>query len=259
MRRLALLAVAYALIAVLVLPGSLAAQDEAETTTPEPAVSDQVTAPVPPAEEPEPVQVEPAPVPAEPAPAEPAPAEPAPAEPEPQFLADEREEEPPSARAAQSGTVVISDFQFTPATITINQGDTVTWTNDGPTPHSATASDGSFDTGVFVAGQSRSYTFTEAGTFAYICTPHPNMRGTVVVNAAQTGGDTPISDDDGTGGTAGDTPAGGEAAQTGPALPNTGVDSGSMLILGGLMLLFGAAAHRELRAQRPRPADRIGW
>jgi LPXTG-motif cell wall-anchored protein len=160
--------------------------------------------------------------------------------------------------------VTIVDFSFGPATITINQGDTVTWVNDGPTPHSATASDGSFDTGVFPAGQSRSHTFNSAGTFAYICTPHPNMRGTVVVQAAQTGGDTPDSSggDGGTGsgGAAGGT-AGAEAAQSdgGPALPNSGADAGPLVLLGALMLLLGAAVHRRSRGEEPRPAGRIGW
>ena len=66
-------------------------------------------------------------------------------------------------------------------------GDTVTWSNAGPTPHSATASDGSFDTGILDKGGSGSHTFTQAGTFAYICTPHPYMKGTVVVQASASG------------------------------------------------------------------------
>ena len=52
----------------------------------------------------------------------------------------------PTAVAAATTNVTIVDFEFTPASITIQQGDTVTWTGDGPTAHSATASDGSFDT-----------------------------------------------------------------------------------------------------------------
>ena len=65
------------------------------------------------------------------------------------------------ASAAASTTVTIKDFEFTPAQITVNVGDTVTWNNDGPTAHSATASDGSFDTGIFGKGQSRSHTFND--------------------------------------------------------------------------------------------------
>ena len=48
-----------------------------------------------------------------------------------------------------------------------------------PDAHSATANDGSFDTGILSKGGSGSHTFTQAGTFSYICTPHPFMKGTV--------------------------------------------------------------------------------
>ena len=170
----------------------------------------------------------------------------------------------PAPEAAASGSVAISDFQFTPAQITIDQGDTVTWTNNGPTAHSATAPDGSFDTGIFPAGQSRSHTFNDAGTFSYICTPHPNMHGTIVVRASQSGGDTRDSSAGDTGGTDGSTDGGStgaEASQSddGPSLPNTGSDAGALLVLGALMLLLGVAVHRRARAEQPRPAGRIGW
>ncbi len=256
MKHLALLAAIYALIAALVLPSSILAQEEATPapeTAAEPAPAEQAPA------EPAPAQA----APAEPAQAEPAPAEPAPAPPE-QVLADEGDEtEPakPKAIAAASGSVAIADFSFAPATITINQGDTVTWTNNGPTPHSATADNGSFDTGIFPAGQSRTHTFNEAGSFSYFCTPHPNMRGTVVVQASQSGGDTSTSDDAGAGGSGGSGTAGAEASQAddGPALPNSGADAGALLVLGALMLLLGGAVYRRARAQEPRPAGRIGW
>ena len=99
--------------------------------------------------------------------------EPARAAPEPQFLADERARgaraDAPKAVAAASGSVTIADFSFTPGTITINQGDTVTWVNNGPTPHSATANDGSFNTGILEGRPAGSHTFNQAGTFAYFC------------------------------------------------------------------------------------------
>lgn len=99
-----------------------------------------------------------------------------------------RETARPRARAAAPGSVTIKDFSFQPATITVNVGDTVTWTNEDSAPHSATADDGSFDTGVFGKGQSRSHTFTKAGEFSYYCAPHPNMKATVKVVAADSGG-----------------------------------------------------------------------
>jgi LPXTG-motif cell wall-anchored protein len=277
MKHLALLAAIYALIAALVLPSSLLASEDGD-----PAVADTPAAETAPAEEAPAAPAEPAPeqsaappeelAPAPPEPSAPEPQQPAPA-PEQPAAAPAAPEEPsgkrkqrPAARAAANGSVTITDFQFTPSSISIDQGDTVTWTNNGPTPHSATAPDGSFDTGIFPAGQSRSHTFNDAGTFSYICTPHPNMQGTVVVRASQSSGDTPDSDTDDTGsggtGGSGDTGStGAEAAQSdgGPALPNTGTDAGALLILGALMLLLGVAVHRRARAAQPRPAGRIGW
>jgi LPXTG-motif cell wall-anchored protein len=91
-----------------------------------------------------------------------------------------------TAHAASDTTVTIADFQFTPASITIHVGDTVTWTNHGPSAHTATANNGSFNTGVLQKGQSASHTFNTAGTFSYICSIHPFMHGTVVVLANTT-------------------------------------------------------------------------
>jgi LPXTG-motif cell wall-anchored protein len=252
MKHLVLLASTYVLVAALVLPGSILAQDEPATTETETTPAE----PAPPP--PEPAQPDPAP--ADPAPA---PAEPAAAPPAPQVLADERDEAPapqPKAIAAASGSVTIADFSFAPGSITINQGDAVTWVNNGPTPHSATANGGEFNTGILKAGQSGSHTFSQAGTFSYFCEPHPFMKGTVVVQAAQTGGgDSGGSGGAGTSGTTGTTGVEAAASDGGPALPNTGGDSGALLILGGLMLLLGLAVHRRTREPEARPAGRIGW
>ena len=92
------------------------------------------------------------------------------------------------AHAASDPADTIADYSFSPATITVSVGDTVTWTNQGKQPHTATASDGSFNTGTLHTGQSASHTFTKAGTFAYICSIHPFMHGTVVVQGSTSGG-----------------------------------------------------------------------
>jgi plastocyanin len=84
---------------------------------------------------------------------------------------------------AQPGAVAITDYQFTPPSITVKVGDTVTWTNNGPSKHTATADDGSFDSGSLSAGQTFSHTFQTAGTFSYICTIHPFMKAQVVVQS----------------------------------------------------------------------------
>ncbi len=91
----------------------------------------------------------------------------------------------PAVLAAARG-VAIRDFAFSPGTVEIRVGDTVTWTNRDSVAHTATARNGSFDTGLLAEGESGSVRFTAAGTYRYLCTPHPDMTGTVVVRAAGT-------------------------------------------------------------------------
>jgi plastocyanin len=89
---------------------------------------------------------------------------------------------------AATRAVAISGFAFSPATLTINVGDRVTWTNSDAVAHTAAATGGAFDTGDIGQGQSASVRFTKAGTYAYYCTPHPSMTGTIRVRAASGGG-----------------------------------------------------------------------
>ena len=90
------------------------------------------------------------------------------------------------AATATEGTrpvaaVGIADFAFDPQEVRIKVGGTVTWTNNGPSVHTATADDGSFDSGSLSRGESFSQTFDTAGTYAYHCTPHPFMKATIIV------------------------------------------------------------------------------
>jgi plastocyanin len=80
--------------------------------------------------------------------------------------------------------VSITEFAFTPATITVVAGSTVTWSNDGTTSHTATADDGSFDSGPLDPGNQFANLFAQAGTYTYHCAIHSSMHGTVVVTAA---------------------------------------------------------------------------
>lgn len=82
--------------------------------------------------------------------------------------------------------VDIRDFAFSPRTVEVRVGDSVRWTNRDSVAHTATARNGSFDTGLLGDGESGSVQFTSAGTYRYVCTPHPDMTGTVVVRAAGT-------------------------------------------------------------------------
>ena len=85
--------------------------------------------------------------------------------------------------APKSASVTIKDFEFTPATVTITVGGTVKWTNDGPSAHTVSADDGSFDSGDLSQGKTFSHTFQSAGTFAYHCGIHPFMKASVVVQS----------------------------------------------------------------------------
>jgi len=90
---------------------------------------------------------------------------------------------------ASSVTVDLKDLAFGPATITISQGDTVTWTNDEEImPHDVTSGAlGQTDLGqqfgseVLTPGQSFTATFSQPGEFVYLCRLHPTMTGVVVV------------------------------------------------------------------------------
>jgi plastocyanin/sugar lactone lactonase YvrE len=77
--------------------------------------------------------------------------------------------------------VEIKDYAFTPPTLTVPAGTTVTWTNNDAVPHTATASDASFDSGNLNPGQSYSFTFATPGSYPYACQYHAGMTGTIVV------------------------------------------------------------------------------
>jgi LPXTG-motif cell wall-anchored protein len=245
-----LVALAYALCALLIAPSWLAAQEEV-APAPQPAV----------AEDPAP-SVEPAPQPAEPVTEEEPAEQPAAvaqqaqepaaedARPAPQPRARPKSTGEPVAKAAANGSVTITDFEFTPATITVDEGDTVTWVNKGPTLHTATAEDGSFDTGNLDKGESGSATFTSAGTIPYICTPHPFMKGKVVVRAAAAGddgaGDGAGGSDDSGAGTAGDaTDAAADDEDDTAGLPATGFETAVIALLGLATLGAGLVLRRR--------------
>lgn len=77
--------------------------------------------------------------------------------------------------------VKIYMYAYEPATLTVKVGTRVTWTNEDDTAHTATADQGPWDTGTIEHGQSRTVDFTHAGTFAYHCSFHAFMTGTIKV------------------------------------------------------------------------------
>lgn len=77
-----------------------------------------------------------------------------------------------------------SSWKFTPAEVTVSVGSTVTWRNDGQLDHTATADNGSFDSGNLATGKEFKFTFSTPGEFSYNCKPHPFMTGVVKVTGA---------------------------------------------------------------------------
>jgi len=83
-------------------------------------------------------------------------------------------------------TVSIRDFVFSPSTISVKVGTTVTWTNNGPSAHTTTSDASVWDSGTLGAGGTFQHTFMQTGTFGYHCTIHPpslypGFTGTVTV------------------------------------------------------------------------------
>lgn len=79
--------------------------------------------------------------------------------------------------------VFIQGMAFTPSTITVNAGTTITWTNNDGVVHNVTSNtSGLFSSGSLSPNGTYSHLFSTAGTFPYKCTLHPSMTGSVVVN-----------------------------------------------------------------------------
>jgi plastocyanin len=94
----------------------------------------------------------------------------------------------PASTAATTTTAVtatnaatIKGFSYQPDVLKVKVGAKVTWTNDDTVPHTVTADTNSFDSGNLQPAGSFSFTFTRPGTYAYHCSIHPSMHGSVVV------------------------------------------------------------------------------
>jgi len=90
---------------------------------------------------------------------------------------------PPLVTQAVVMDVSISDSSYSPQTITVQQGATIMWTNNGNMPHTVTADNNSFNSGTINPGGTFSYTFNTPGTFSYHCNFHQGMNGTVIVGS----------------------------------------------------------------------------
>lgn len=85
------------------------------------------------------------------------------------------------AAAPTTHTVVIADMKFSPETLTVKPGDTIVWVNKDFFPHNARTADRTFQSPDLETSTSWRYVATRVGTFSYVCTLHPTMKGTLVV------------------------------------------------------------------------------
>ena len=84
-------------------------------------------------------------------------------------------------QGATQQPVQIRDFTFTPGNLLAPVGATITWANYDSAPHSATADDETWDTGIVNKDQQASITFNAPGDYSYYCTVHPSMRARIQV------------------------------------------------------------------------------
>jgi plastocyanin len=150
--------------------------------------------------------------------------------------------------AAASTGVTIKNFAFSPGASSVHVGDTITWTNRDIAPHTATAKDGSFDTGTINKNKSGSHTFTKAGSFPYICSIHPSMKGTVtVVASSSSGGASSGGTSSGTGSGNGSGSTATPSASSTSNLPHTGFDIAVVVLIALCMTGSGASLRYALR------------
>mgnify|MGYP000120734244 CR=1 FL=1 len=147
-------------------------------------------------------------------------------------------------RAGTSHLVEIENFAFGPPTLSIDVGDTVTWTNRDVVEHTATSTTGAFDSGMLAQGQNFSLTFNAAGTYEYLCTPHPFMTGRINVNAAVATPPPPAP-------SSGTTTGSGELSNLATTIPDTDdlrMPAGIALLVLAVLMAAAPSGLRRLRS-----------
>lgn len=186
---------------------------------------------------------------------------------------------PTASKAARSTVDIIgsqpSSYAFSPKTISVSVGDTVTWDNRSSASEGHTVTGDGLDSGTLKQGDDYSFKFRKAGTFKYLCEFHPSMKGTVKVKGSGGGGGSNGGDQGGGGngggggtssGSGGTSGTGGDPAGTGSEsaagtspgaggsssqLPLTGFGVPPLAAVGGILLLLG------LLLRLPAVRDRI--
>jgi plastocyanin len=85
------------------------------------------------------------------------------------------------AAAGEAARIVVKDFMFTPNSLTVSAGSTVTWANMDDEPHSVVSDDGLFRSGAMDTNESFSFKFDKPGIYHFTCSIHPRMVGIIVV------------------------------------------------------------------------------
>lgn len=86
-----------------------------------------------------------------------------------------------SAAEAQSNSVVMKSFDFSPMSLTIKAGSSVTWKNLDGEPHTVTSVDGLFRSGALDQNDTFTFKFDKPGTYKYLCSIHPRMMAAIIV------------------------------------------------------------------------------
>ena len=84
-------------------------------------------------------------------------------------------------KGSSPNQVVMENFSFQPATLTVKAGTSVTWINNDDTPHTVNENDKLFKSGAMDTDGTFSYKFTSPGTYSYFCSLHPRMTGQIIV------------------------------------------------------------------------------
>jgi plastocyanin len=95
-----------------------------------------------------------------------------------------------SGCTSQSSSVTIQNMAFTPSTLHIPGGTTVTWINKDNIAHEVVSDTGLFDSGILASGDSFNYTFNQQGDYAYHCSIHPSMVGIIIVSSSSSSSST---------------------------------------------------------------------
>src|SRR5579862_3704188 len=85
------------------------------------------------------------------------------------------------AAAQATNAVVMKNFDFSPMTLTVKAGSSVTWKNLDGEPHTVTSVDGLFRSGALDQNDSFTFKFDKPGTYKYLCSIHPRMMAAIIV------------------------------------------------------------------------------